>query len=558
MSKKNYAMKMKLLFILLLLLSIVDNKVTKAQGINIIKGAEINSEMKMVKVIEEINGKLFTVLKYSKKYYLRSYHKNLEVANFSELTMRYNGKKLEYKDVVEIKSRLFYLCIYNNKKEKKKFLLYQEINPNTLAAINELTVLGEIPYKKRRHDGGFKITYSHNKNKVLVYYSMPYEKEGQQKITINVLDSNLNKLWQKNITLPYTDKLFTIHDLEVDNEGNVYIIGRKWTGEHGNSKRAKITFSFVVLGYKNEGKEEREYKLVFKDKYITQARLAIDNDLNLICAGFYSNSDRYHGYVGYHSQSNPFYGTSHKDGYFGIGGAFFLKINHIDGNVMISNSKEFSYSFLYKGSNEQAEKKEEKQNNEEEKPSKTNRLPRYHLNEIVIRSDGGILLIAEHTYVIEYVKTDADGMKHKSHEYNANNIIVLNFNPDGNVKWMHMVTKRQSSYSYKYISYVNAVYKDNLLFIYNDNIKNANSCKDLDNKGHAKFHSNTTPKRSNLVSYQINSNNEFEYSILFNAKTEKFMVIPTLSKQLKYSNDVILVSIWDKKLRLYRIEFEDK
>ena len=502
---------------------------SQAQDINVIEGQEIMSKMKMIDVVENIDGQLITVFFSEKKYYLRSYNMNLEITTFSELKFEYKDKRLKYDRIVKIKNRLFILGSFINRKSKKNYLIYQEIDPKTLKTIDGLKILGIIPFQKRGNCGKFRFVYSRNQKRVLIYHYLPYNKEGRYKLSFSVLDSNLNKLWQKEITLPYSEVLFAVKDFVVDDEGNVFVIGKKWKDKNKDVINEKINFTFAILAYKNNGKEKREYKLDLKDKMITQVKLTIDKRLNLICTGFYTNNKNY----------------------YSLGGSFFLKIDYELGDIMVSNYKDFSFDYITSLMGENEKKKAEKESKKLQKKGKTYEMPKYDIDELIIRDDGGVLMIAERAYLEYYTITDASGHSHTSRLYDADNIIVVNFNPDGNIKWARKVPKYQVAGSPYYLSYVIAAHKDNLYFIYNDDIRNAAIEKEVD---FVAFRVNS--KVTNLVAYRINSNGETDYRPLIKVGKGNTMVVPQFSLQLKHSNDIILYSVWNKKQKLYRIEFD--
>ncbi|RUA27989.1 MAG: hypothetical protein DSY76_04885 [Bacteroidetes bacterium] len=516
-------MKNKLLLIIIFFY-FFNGKTLNAQEIKIIKGEMIKSKMEILQIVGEIDKRVYTVFYAKKNYYLRTYNKDLSVDKNVVIPMTYKDKKLEIHSLVMIMNHLYSLGQFNNKKTHKRYLLYQEHDPKTLKVIKKWQVLGEIPYEKRKRSGDFSFSYSENKKRVLIYHYLPYKKGSSQKIAFSVLDSSMNRLWHKEVTLPYTDELFAVKDFEVDDFGNVYVIGKKWKGKAVDIVNHKINFSFNILRY-SEDDDQVEYKLALKDKYITQVKLAVDMQLNLICAGFYTNT---------------------KDLY-SLGGSFLLKIEADGGDVVVSETKDFSTEFitslLSKRKKEKAKKKKKK--------GKTIEMPEYNLDNLVIRDDGGVLLVGERDYIRTHVYTDANGT-HTVYTYYSENIIVVNFNPDGTVKWMRRVPKSQSSSIPDYLSYVTVIHDDNIYFLYNDHINNAKVKRD-EERGHF----NVRASKSNLVAYRINSDGETEYLPLFAAANDDTLVVPNVSKQLKESQDVILYSDYGKRQRLYRIEFED-
>ena len=522
--KSNKTMKNILQLSIIIIVLFATSFTTKAQDIKIIKGEEIRSKMQIRHIVGEIDDHLFTVFYAKKKFYLRSYNKDLSIGKSVEINMKYKDKKLTMHGMVKIMNHIYSLGEFNNKKTHKKYLLYQEYSPTSMKITKKWTILGEIPYQKKRRSGNFSFTYSQNKKRVLVYHYLPYKKGAKQKIAFSVLDSNMNKIWKTKVSLPYADNLFAIKDFEVDDAGNVYIVGKKWKGKAKDVIKGKINFSYVIVKYVEGGDNEQEFKLSLKNKYITQVKLAMDNDLNLICAGFYTNTKNI----------------------YSLGGSFLLKLNHEDGETMASNYKDFSVEFITSLLSKRKQQKAKK------KKGKKVEMPEYDLDALVIRDDGGVLLVGERAYVVSHTYTDANGHSHTSYTYYTRNIIVVNFNPDGTVKWMRRVPKSQSSSSPYYLSYVSATYQDNIYFIYNDHVDNAKRKKESDFG-----HFNMRVKKANLVAYRINSEGETKYLPLFPAGKGATLVVPQHSMQLRETKDLILFSVYSKKQRLYRIEFDN-
>ncbi len=517
-------MNKKTLLLLAFLISII-GKSLLAQDIKIIKGEEIKSKMSIVQIVGEFDNRVYTVFYAKKHYYLRTFKTDLSVDKSMEIPMKYKDKKLKMHSLVIIMDHLYSVGEFNNKKTHKKYLLYQEHDLNSLKVIKKWKVLGEIPYEKKRRSGDFSFSYSKNKKSVLIYHFLPSKKGAKQKIAFSVLDSNMNKLWSKNVSLPYTDELFAIRDFEVDDKGNVYIIGKKWKGKAKDVINKKINFSYIILGY-SENEDNIEYKLALKDKYITQVKLAMDNDRDLVCAGFYTNTKNI----------------------YSLGGSFLLKIDHESGDVEVSETKDFSVQFitslLSKHKQEKAKKKKKK--------GKTIEMPEYDLDNLVIRDDGGVILIGERYYVVSHTYTNPSGVMTTTYTYYSENLIVVNFNPDGSIKWMRRVPKSQSSGTSYYLSYALATYENNIYFIYNDHINNAKVKNDED-----RGHFNVRLKKANLVAYRINSEGETKYLPLFPAGKGNTLVVPRHSRQLKESKDIILFSQRGKTQKMYRVEFED-
>ncbi|RLD67772.1 MAG: hypothetical protein DRI84_01525 [Bacteroidetes bacterium] len=525
-------MKKTLLFLSLMIIGIFCSQNAISQDIKIIEGAEIKSKMGIMKIVGEFDNQLVTVFYGKKKFYLRSYNRKLEVSSMTEIPMTYKKNQMAYATVIKLKNRLFVITIFNNKKSKKTYLLYHEVNPKTLEFNDDIKILGEIPFKSRYDKGDFSIVYSQNHKHILIYHLLPYNKGGKQKMAFSVLDSNLQKVWDKKITLPYADKLFKIVDYEIDDEGNVYVIGKQYKGKAKDIINNQINFNFIILGYFDQGDEEREYQLKEKDKYITDLRLAIDNKLNLICAGFYSG--------------NKSYGAA--------GGSFLLKIEYESGEMTTSEYHKFDLEFITSLHSERKKAKAQKKASKKKAKGKEVELVNMDLRRLLLRDDGGVIMVGEQNYYTVHTYYNASTKSYTTtYHYYYNNIVIVNYNSDGSIKWKRLVPKRQSqTNSSYYLSFVPAIFQDKVFFVYNDNIKNSTIKKENEYVGYVPNY-----KKSELVAYRVDGDGETDRIPLFNTLKSKIIPVPRQSRQLDESGALIIFSKSRKIQRLYRIEFSE-
>ncbi len=525
-------MKKNILLFIILISSLISFQSLKSQDIKITEGAQIKSKMRILSIVGDIDNQLITVTYAKRKYYIRSYNRKLEVNNITEIPMTYKNKPMAFGTVIQINERLFVVSIFNNKKSKKTYLLYHELNVKTMKFTGEIKVLGEIPFKSRYDKGDFSIVYSENKKRILIYHLLPYNKGGKQKIAFSVLDSNLQKIWGKKITLPYADKLFKIVDYDIDDEGNVYVIGKQYRGKAKDVVGGQVNFSFLILGYFDDGDDKREYKLKEKDKYITDLRLAIDKDMNLVCAGFYSG--------------NKMYGAA--------GGSFMLKIDPESEDITTSVYHKFDIDFISSLQTGKRKAKAKKKAAKKKAKGKDVELTNMDLRKLVLRDDGGVIMVGEQNYVtVSSHYNSSTGTTSYTYHYHYNNIVVVNFNADGSIEWEKLIPKYQTqTNSSYYLSFIPVVFNDKVFFVYNDNIKNSTIKKESDYVGYVPNY-----KRTDLVAYRIDADGKSDRIVLFNTLKTKTIPVPKESRQLKDSGDLIIFTSTRKLQRLFRVEFSE-
>ena len=164
--------------------------------------------------------------------------------------------------------------------------------------------------------------------------------------------------------------------------------------------------------------------------------------------------------------------------------------------VYNKNLKEFDFEFLTEymsESKKEKARKAEREGNEKKAPE----LYNYSLDNLILRSDGGALLIAEQYFVYErYDYNDPfyyggwygyrysrfnrfydpyyRGNTQRDVYYNYNDIIIVNIRPNGEIEWTARIPKQQETINDGgyYSSYAYSVVRDKIYFVFNDNARN--------------------------------------------------------------------------------------
>jgi hypothetical protein len=267
-----------------------------------------------------------------------------------------------------------------------------------------------------------------------------------------VFDGCFKLLCDKELSLPLNDDMFELDRFKVDDDGNVYISGRQYEGV---KDRYKSIYTYKLYAYKNKGVDQSDYSFNLGDKKPTDLQFAINDNGDISVSGFYTDKAK---------------------GDNSIRGCFYGLINAESKKLMSSSTKEFDINFITQYMSERKEEKARKKEAQGDKQEMAN----YDLHEIVLRSDGGAILVAEQYYIrtVTTYTPGANGMGgsyHTSYYYDYNDILVVNITPQGNIEWMQKIHKKQESNkpaSETYTSYAIAVAGSAIHFIYNDYAEN--------------------------------------------------------------------------------------
>lgn len=427
---------------------------------------------------------------------IESYDKKLALHTQKELEPEVNGDKADFSNLVFLDGQLYAFFTMVDKKASETDLYYQPVAKNTLMLSGNPKKIASISYDKKSQQGYFDYDISKDKKTIAIISVHHSEKEMKEQFTAAVYDAHMDKLWQKDLTLPYESKLFVNEGLLLDDNGNIYIRGRIYDETVKEKKKGAPNYSYKILAYRDGGKGFKEYEVNLKDKFITDLGFNITDDEQLAVAGFYS--DR---------------GTTT------IKGVCFMLIDASTENVVKQGTKEFDAGFISLFSKKDVSKK----NDDPE-------LYEYDLDNIIIRSDGGVLLLAEQFYIHVTTTTTRTGNSvstRTTYYYYYNDIIAVNINPNMTIEWATRIPKRQTTADDGgyYSSYAYAIKGDKIYLLFNDNPDNLPITNP---SAVAKY---TSPKKSAATLVTMGSDGKWKKSLLFSNKEEGVILRPKICEQ---------------------------
>jgi hypothetical protein len=461
---------------------------------------------------------------------LEHYNRQMNQTKSVEVELKEYGKDTKYVFIIHLKSILYLFSSSRNQKTKINSLFVQKINKKSLSVEAKRKKIAEINYEGfgKGNAGNFRFEISGDSSKFLVYYNKPYSRNTNDQFGFNVFDSDIESIWKKDITVPYEEKLFGVEDFEVDNDGNVHLLGIIYKDKAKSKRKGKPNYEYIILSYFNKGNDLKQYPVKIEGKFLTDMKIAINSDNDLICCGFYS-----------------------EEGDFGIIGSYFIKIDGKTNKIITQNEKEFGIDFI----TQNMKAKEEKKTKKKSEKGKDVEMFSYDLDDIILRGDGGVVLIGEQYYqtVTTSYRTDASGNTYTTtvHHYYFNDIIVINIAPDGEIEWAEKIAKRQASINDGgfYSSYALQVLNDRLVFVFNDNPKNLNY------NGTGKVYYFAT-KEMIVVKVEMGLDGKQTRESLFATKDVDIITRPLVCEQIA-RNEMILFGQRKKTHKFARITFKD-
>lgn len=280
----------------------------------------------------------------------------------------------------------------------------------------------------------FDVRISEDKRKVLM---VDYDRISKFNAMVIDLDS-MKVMWEKPFAGEDFFPIRNMDDMLVDNRGNAYLVFNK-----DNRKVSREDHRLEVYTAGPDFADIGKITIPFSQKLIYDANYIIDNlNKKLVAAGLYSEKNK--------GRTN---------------GHFYMSANIPEANPITLKF----HPFL----------KEQVSVLLDKKITKNEGVPQMKVQEIVLRRDGGILMITEQVKLNERGGnglSQVDSYGNMIVDYFYDNIFVASVHPNGAMHWEEILHKRQFSQDdgASYSSYFLMKTPKNLRMIFNDDIRNEN------------------------------------------------------------------------------------
>jgi len=303
-----------------------------------------------------------------------------------------------------------------------------DLEGNILA---ERELISELPNAKElRVD--LKFAQSINKKKLVCYRNLDNASK-RETLIYNLFDAESDEIIDGKIEIPYPDDKFQVRKVVVSNSGNIYVMGKFYLE---NRIKTPDDFGFTLYRFKPGESMGEKVDIELGELYITDLALKVDRDENIFLAGFFS-----------HRSTEA------------IGGTVFYRLSK-QLELEVQSAQRFNEDFFNRFLNDrQIEKGRE--------------IEDFYLDNIVLRSDGGVLLIAEKYYSSYNSYMDMYGYWIDQRIHHYDDVIVNSVAANGDLEWSAVAQKRQSSEYRETLSYLDVVSGASLFLIYGDQPRRA-------------------------------------------------------------------------------------
>lgn len=384
-------------------------------------------------------------------FQIQYFNHDLTLQRSQPVELKTGGRYEVLEDLVQLDETIYVFTSQADPKTKTHTMYVRKLNKSTLLAEPAGRKIAEVQIIKNKEltYRPFAIRRSRDRSHVMIFYSLPDKKGELDEFGVHIFDNQLNEVWKKDLTMPYPDELFSVLSRRVGNDGKVYLLGKYEKDRTGSKRHGKPNYEYKIFVYER-GADPKEYPVTSEERFLMDMQIGILDNGDIACAGFYSD-----------------------EGLKSIRGTFFLRIDGTTAKITTSTFKEFDTDFLTQN---MSERKAERLKKKEEK-GKDVEIRDFTLDDLVMRSDGGVILLAEERYTITTTQTmniagTPSTFTTKTHHFG--DIIAVNINPDGVIDWSLILPKHQSTTSVGifYFSYSLAVVGETLYVIYNDDPQN--------------------------------------------------------------------------------------
>ncbi len=468
-------------------------------------------------------------------YYIEHLNKSMQIDKSIKITNeKYKDLKTFFTEAFLINGNLYFFYVASDLKSGIIYHLYQKVNKSTLLPSGGFKLLNKISYPSKTTMRGASAIYgvnlivSEDESKVMMYWNKPPRSDNDAQddgsFNVSVMNAELTKLWDKELKIP-TSTGFKRESIRLENNGEVYVLGivdqdRKSSRESRRSGKPTYSYRFYRFTSDDRTISDMEFKL--DDKFITDAKAVATPQGDILVTGFYSDK-----------------------GTFSVKGAFNMLIDGQTEKIKHLKKAEFDTEFITQYMSERDAKKAKKQEAKGQEPE----LYQFELNEVLITESGSVTLVAEqyYTYTVCTTTSTANGGTSESCSdyYIYNDILILNFDPTGDLKWKCKIPKRQKSKNDGgyFSSYALTVIGDKIFFIYNDNPENII------------LETGKEPRIMNgrrglvVMLVEVSGQGKVDREVLMTSEQGDVVVRPKVCKQTG-SNELILYS--ERRMRVYQ------
>lgn len=225
------------------------------------------------------------------------------------------------------------------------------------------------------------------------------------------------------IKLPYTAAQFDLEHARIHAGTNIYLVGRFMPNPNNDY------YEHRLIRFRHGG-ALREYPLTLPGRIVVDVTAKADLNDDLVVSGFYSNraADQ-------------------------IAGTLVARFSAKADSMTLLAAQPMAPAFLARLMTARAARRGQE-------------LTDFYLDDMVLRSDGGLLLFAEKYFLTSNSYRDAFGYFYSRQQHTYEDIIALSIAPDGSTEWATQIPKSQVGEQREQLSYALLVGAEQMYVFY--------------------------------------------------------------------------------------------
>lgn len=422
-------------------------------------------------------------------------------------------------------NNVFFIYSSYDKSNKTTTLYAIKLDDKTLDPISKTTI-GSFESDKENDQADATYKLSSDSTKVLLMVKGPRRKKETEKLFLAVFDIDLKKLWSKQIDLGIDQKFVKIHDVDVSNDGKIYLALKHYENETSketvkDEEGNKVpSYVYKMYVFEDGTAKEKIIRMDFQGLFVQGTRLINNKEGLVTVAGLYKQ--KHNGR---------------------ITGVFYGIIDNKTAEIKNPKIVEFPTSLL-----ELIDKDGFGSTKEKDPGLSMNFLMRH----ILYRDNGSVDLICEY-YKLDVTTSynSQTGSSRTYYTYYFGDIVNTNINQNGEVTFTR-VPKNQRFLNYSgYLGFTPIIYNDKLVLLYNDDKDNVD--RDLEKKPDdvSNF------KKSVFVAATIDMKGNLSRQAIYNHKEEEFITSPREIRRIdvnKYLLTADIIKAFKKRTRFGLLE----
>lgn len=408
----------------------------------------------------------------TENFYIGKFDKNLNLVKRAEIELKQDKKELTCEGVLRLKDECIVFSSFQNTKDKKHYLFAQNFDFNSLQLVPNIKLIGELDYSSlnKYNNTVFHYEISADSSKVLVFYTLLSKKNETLNTGMYVFNQEMKLLWKNlDVTAKFAEGVFEYDRFRVDNEGNVYLLGKHYADKDNYYDAAhfrdrgffsndvyytdKPNYSYELYKYTANDQNADIHPLSIPGKFIRSLSFTPTGNNSIFCFGMYAKSEK-----------------------ISVEGGFAFTYDLTTKQVIGLSTKEMSKELLSQDLDPTELKRFRRSidNKQEWDPFA------YILDKVKTKSNGDRYFIAEQ--YIGGTKTERSGnMTIYSAIHMHNDLYVVNLNSDNQITRIDKLHKRQYWLNTDtYNSYSSIEKNGNLYFIYNSFEASESMFKNID------------------------------------------------------------------------------